>query len=131
MLSAILATASVDELAVLMSREPNGQERGMAVNFLNLASFAQGEGGLKTIEFRQHEASLDAGVVGAWVGLVAGLVGRAHALGRERVVGMVGRDLVRRGVAGGERGCGIGELLAEVGLGPLGRYLCGEGGVEA
>ncbi|KAM0795685.1 putative amidoligase enzyme-domain-containing protein [Usnea florida] len=57
-----------------------------AYNFLNLQSSKdqtskkQSSKGLKTIEFRQHEATINADAITRWVELTCGLVNKAHQI---------------------------------------------------
>ncbi|KAG6986688.1 hypothetical protein G7Y79_00074g098850 [Physcia stellaris] len=124
MAEAINRITSVDALAALMCRDREGEERGMAYNFLNL-SRALGQGaGLNTLEFRQHAASLDARKVGVWVTLCCEFVA---ACGRLSAVGMVSLVVDHLKVGMGEDVYGICELLRDLDLGALARYFEGRG----
>lgn len=57
-----------------MSSNPDGDKRGFAYNMRNLII----EGAPPTIEFRQHQATLEIPEIGAWTEVVCGLVERAH-----------------------------------------------------
>lgn len=126
MAEAINLTQSVDALVALMCRDPEGEERGMAYNFLNLSSaYSQlGGAGLNTIEFRQHAASLDARKVGVWVTLCCELVA---VCGRLSAVGMVGLVVENLKVGWGEDVYGVCELLGDLGLDALAGYYEGRG----
>ena len=119
MAEAINQTKSVDALAALMCRCPEGEERGMAYNFLNLSRAHCGEARLNTIEFRQHAASLDAREVGVWVTLCCEVVA---ACGRLSAVSMVGLVVERLRVGVREDVYGICELLGDLGLDALKGY---------
>lgn len=94
----------------------------MAYNFLGLSStYARENGaGLNTIEFRQHEASLDAMEVGVWVTLVCEFVLACHGLNAVQLV-----SLVTDRLQCAESEFGIVELLGELGLGGLAGYYQG------
>ena len=127
MAEAINQITGVDAFAALMCRDREGEERGMAYNFLNLsrAYTALGEGaGLNTIEFRQHAASLDARKVGVWVTLCCEFVA---ACGRLSAVGMISLVVEHLKVGVGEDVYGICELLRDLDLGALAGYYEGRG----
>ena len=127
MAEAINQTKSVDALAALMCRCPEGEERGMAYNFLNLSKAygALGGGaGLNTIEFRQHAATLDAREVGVWVTLCCEVVTACGRMGAVGIVGLVVKHL-KTGMR--EDVYGICDLLGDLGLGALKGYYEGRG----
>lgn len=61
-----------------MSCNPAGSDRGFAYNFTNLLT--EDEVVPATIEFRQHEATLNMAAISAWTPMVCGLVTRCHEL---------------------------------------------------
>ena len=124
MAEAINQITSVDALAALMSRDREGEARGMAYNFLNLSCALGAGAGLNTLEFRQHAASLDARKVGVWVTLCCEFVA---ACGRLSAVGMVSLVVDHLKVGMREDVYGICELLRDLDLGALAGYFEGMG----
>ena len=106
--STINSALSTDELIDMMSSDENGDERGFAINFRSLLP----ERGLRTLEFRQHEATLSPKTVGLWLTLVCGLLSVCHRLTSAQLLSLV------RSYAGKEDDeFGITHLLAALGLG--------------
>ncbi len=89
-----------------------GEGGGFAYNLGGL-----GEGG-GSIEFRQHEGSLDWGKMGNWVGVVGGLVEAANRISVERVA-----DLIAR--CGFERRFTVFDLWERLGLEGLREFYLG------
>lgn len=59
-----------------------GNDRSMAYNFTNLADPSSGS--KRTIEFRQHQGSVNAGQIVAWAEFVTALVSYCHSIPPER-----------------------------------------------
>lgn len=70
------AAQNTKTLIERMSCCPHGANRGFAYNLRNLIT----NGAPPTIEFRQHEATLDVVTCAAWTSLACGLVARCHEL---------------------------------------------------
>ncbi|KAL8793880.1 MAG: hypothetical protein Q9195_003499 [Heterodermia aff. obscurata] len=83
------ATRKTRELINYMSRGPHGTPRGFAYNLTNLIT----EGAPPTIEFRQHQATLNVVNCAAWASLACGLVARCHELTQADL-----RDLLTEGI---------------------------------
>ena len=67
-----------------MSSNADGAERGFAYNMRNLLE----DGPKTTIEFRQHESTIDAVAVAAWVSLACALVETSHSMAFESLVSL-------------------------------------------
>ncbi|KAL8658328.1 MAG: hypothetical protein Q9202_007586 [Teloschistes flavicans] len=67
---------TLTQLIDRMSYNLDGSERGFAYNMRNLID----DEAPPTIEFRQHEATLEVPAIGAWTELVCGLVDSAHRI---------------------------------------------------
>ena len=94
-----------------MSCGPHGSTRGFAYNLTNLIT----EGAPPTIEFRQHQGTLDVITCAAWASLACGLVARCHELNPADL-----RNLLTRGVS--QHPPSILELLVALDLGELASY---------
>ena len=116
--STIDSALTTDELIDMMSSDENGDERGFAINFRSLLP----ESGLRTLEFRQHEATLNPKVVGIWLTLVCGLLSVCHRLTPAQLASLV------RSYAGKEKEeFGITHLLAALGMGDFAAFYARRG----
>ena len=94
-----------------MSCGPHGSPRGFAYNLTNLIT----NGSPPTIEFRQHEATLDVITCAAFSALACSLVARCHELNQAEL-----RSLLARGVS--QHPPTFLELLESLDLGELASY---------
>ena len=116
--STIGSARTTDELVDMMNGGENSDDRGFAINFRSLID----ERGLRTLEFRQHEATLDTKSVSIWLSLVCGLLLVCHGLTPAQL-----RNFVIRHEGQSEEVFGITHLLAELGLGNLANFYARRG----
>lgn len=105
------AAQNTKTLIERMSCCPHGANRGFAYNLRNLVT----NGAPPTIEFRQHEATLDVVTCAAWASLACGLVARCHELSPTDL-----RNLLTRGISPNPPT--LLELLVALDLGELATY---------
>lgn len=108
MASTIASARTTDELIDMMSADENGDDRGFAINFRSLLP----EPGLRTLEFRQHEATFDARAVATWLMLLCSLLRLCHRLTAAQL-----RSFVSSHAGRTEEEFGAVQLLAAMGLG--------------
>lgn len=84
-LTKITKTKHTKSLVERMSSNRDGARRGFAYNMINLL----GEGPKVTIEFRQHEATLDVYAIFCWTSLACTLVERSHFIDLKDLVGLL------------------------------------------
>ena len=96
-----------------MSCQPDGHRRGFAYNVSNL----QDEQVMPkpTIEFRQHEGTLDMTAIAAWVGLACGLVEVCHWMTRKDIEAFLTEGIRNPSIK-------IVDLLKELRLGDVAAY---------
>lgn len=80
---------STETLVGCMSSCRNGDSGGFAYNFTNLAINHE----INTIEFRQHEATLEVRAMGAWTILVCGLIQKCHGTDKEEISKFIHRHI--------------------------------------
>ena len=100
-----------EDLVSCMSSCPSTDGWGFAYKFSNLITSRQ----IKTIEFRQHEATLDVREMGAWAILVCGLVEKCDEMSEEEVSGLIFRYI-------DDKEHTLVELLCDLGLEDLAAY---------
>ena len=96
-----------------MSCKAEGHRRGFAYNMSNLRD--EEVMPKPTIEFRQHEGTIDMTAIAAWVGLVCGLVEACHWMSREDVEAVLTQGIRNKAIT-------IADLLMELGLRDVADY---------
>ncbi|KAG6994052.1 hypothetical protein G7Y79_00047g082780 [Physcia stellaris] len=107
----LLSLKSTHSLITHMSSNPDGDRRGFAYNMVGLIV----DGEPPTIEFRQHEATLDFVAVTAWTSLACSLIEICIAMRSDDFSG-----LLSQAVDG--KAYNIIELLVALGLTPFAEY---------
>jgi hypothetical protein len=67
-----------DMEALMECVAPPNETKSMRYNSLNMLEFSRGERAIRTIEFRQHEGTLEADRVVQWIRTVVGIVNFVH-----------------------------------------------------
>ena len=96
-----------------MSCKPEGHRRGFAYNLSNLRD--EEVMPKPTIEFRQHEGTLEVEAIAAWVSLACGLVERCYRMTREQVEPMLLEGIRNPSIT-------IADLLVELGMSNVAEY---------
>lgn len=109
---AIEAMPDIKDLMTLMcrNRQFGGGSKYRAYNFTNLTN-----GNSKTIEFRQHQGTMDTLAIRAWIGLTSRLVSISHDVGPVGFIGLVKEFADKSNFT-------VIDLLHSLGFEDLGRY---------
>lgn len=111
--SSIQYARSTAALVHQMSCKPEGYRRGFAYNMSNMRD--EEVMPKPTIEFRQHEGTVDVEAIAAWVGLACGLVEVCHRMSRQDAERILMEGIRNRSIT-------IVELLNVLGLGDVAAY---------
>ena len=102
---------STSSVINLMCSNTDGDKRGFAYNMANLLTDDEPP----TIEFRQHEATLDYSAIAPWICLACGLVETCQKFNGQRMASLLSHGI-------GENAYSFLDLLTELGLKPIVEY---------